>query len=196
MSTLPMPTECPVTGEPLEVTRLECPTSGVVIEGRFQPNEFALLPEEQLEFMRIFIKVRGNLKEVERVLGLSYPTVRQRFEGLPFAAGSFDLVIQAVVFSSILDESARRGLAAEMARVLRPGGHLLWVDHKASFPPRLAGFSQAQVREYFPSGEIVHAESVHPRYFRRLHRHAWLARLLYRASRARCDSWLLVLRLG
>ena len=82
MSTLPMPTECPVTGEPLEVTRLECPTSGVVIEGRFQPNEFALLPEEQLEFMRIFIKVRGNLKEVERVLGLSYPTVRQRFEGL------------------------------------------------------------------------------------------------------------------
>ncbi len=78
----PMPTQCPVTGEPLEVTRLECPTSGVVIEGRFQPNEFALLPKEQLEFMRIFIKVRGNLKEVERVLGLSYPTIRQRFEGL------------------------------------------------------------------------------------------------------------------
>ncbi len=82
MPALPMPTQCPVTGEPLEVTRLECPTSGVVIEGRFQPNEFALLPKEQLEFMRIFIKVRGNLKEVERVLGLSYPTIRQRFEGL------------------------------------------------------------------------------------------------------------------
>jgi hypothetical protein len=82
MPTLPMPTQCPVTGEPLEVTRLECPTSGVVIEGRFQPNEFALLPVDQLEFMRIFVKVRGNLKEVERVLGLSYPTIRQRFEGL------------------------------------------------------------------------------------------------------------------
>lgn len=82
MKRLPMPTQCPVTGEPLEVTRLECPTSGVTIEGRFQPNEFALLPEVQLEFMRIFIKVRGNLKEVERVLGLSYPTVRQRFETL------------------------------------------------------------------------------------------------------------------
>lgn len=82
MPTLPMPTHCPVTGEPLEVTRLECPNSGIVIEGRFQPNEFALLPEDQLEFMRIFVKVRGNLKEVERVLGLSYPTIRQRFEGL------------------------------------------------------------------------------------------------------------------
>lgn len=78
----PMPTECPVTGAPLEVTRLECPTSGVVIEGRFEPNEFALLPKEHLDFMRLFIKVRGNLKEIERVMGLSYPTIRSRFEGL------------------------------------------------------------------------------------------------------------------
>lgn len=83
----PMPTECPVTGAPLEVTRLECPTSGVVIEGRFEPNEFALLPREHLDFMRLFVKVRGNLKEVERVLGLSYPTIRSRFEGLLKALG-------------------------------------------------------------------------------------------------------------
>lgn len=115
--------------------------------------------------------------------------------GLPFASGSFDWVMQAVVFSSILDEAARRTLAAEMARVTRPGGLLLWVDHRRSFPPRLAGFSQEQVRAYFPSAEVVYADAVHPRYFRRLHRHAWLARLLYGASRAGCDSWLLLLRL-
>lgn len=82
MPSLPMPTACPVTGEPLTVTRLECEASGVAIEGRFAPNEFALLPDEQLEFLRIFVKVRGNLKEAERVLGLSYPTVRLRFDGL------------------------------------------------------------------------------------------------------------------
>ncbi len=82
MQKLAMPTQCPVTGEPLEVTRLECPTSGVKIEGRFVPNEFALLSAEHLEFMRLFVKVRGNLKEVERILGLSYPTVRLRFENL------------------------------------------------------------------------------------------------------------------
>ncbi len=76
----PMPTNCPVTGDPLEVTRLENPQSGIVIEGRFVPNEFALLPPDQLEFMRLFIKVRGNLKEIERILGLSYPTVRHRFD--------------------------------------------------------------------------------------------------------------------
>lgn len=83
----PMPTRCPVTGETLEVTRLRGPTSGVVIEGEFLPNEFALLDADQLEYLRLFVKVRGNLKEVERMLGVSYPTVRARFEGLLRALG-------------------------------------------------------------------------------------------------------------
>ncbi|MDZ7799194.1 MAG: DUF2089 domain-containing protein [Trueperaceae bacterium] len=83
----PMPTHCPVSGEPLEVTRLESPVSGVVLEGRFQPNEFALLPPEPLEFLRIFVRVRGNLKEAERILGVSYPTVRARFERMLRALG-------------------------------------------------------------------------------------------------------------
>jgi hypothetical protein len=83
----PMPTHCPVTGEALEVTRLQAPTSGVVIEGRFAPNEFALLPREHVEFLRLFVRVRGNLKEVERIMGVSYPTVRLRFDHLLKALG-------------------------------------------------------------------------------------------------------------
>jgi hypothetical protein len=84
---LPMPTRCPITGGPLEVTRLESAHSGIVIEGRFQPNEFALLSQEHAELLRLFVKVRGNLKELERILGVSYPTVRLRFEGLLKALG-------------------------------------------------------------------------------------------------------------
>ncbi len=83
----PMPTHCPVSGEPLEATRLQSPVSGVVLEGRFQPNEFALLPPEPLEFLRIFVRVRGNLKEAERILGVSYPTVRARFDRMLEALG-------------------------------------------------------------------------------------------------------------
>jgi hypothetical protein len=82
MKRLPMPTSCPVTGEPLEVTRLENPNSGITIEGRFIPNEFALLSPEHLELLRLFMRTRGNLKDVERHLGVSYPTVRLRMEGL------------------------------------------------------------------------------------------------------------------
>lgn len=51
---------------------------------------------------------------------------------LPFADASFDLVCQNVVFSSIVDAAMRRAVAAEMLRVLRPGGHLLWVDAERS----------------------------------------------------------------
>ena len=83
----PMPTRCPVSGETLEVTRLRGPTSGVVIEGEFLPNEFALLDGEALEYLRLFVKVRGNLKEVERMLGVSYPTVRARFDAMVRALG-------------------------------------------------------------------------------------------------------------
>jgi hypothetical protein len=90
MQKLPMPTHCPVTQQPLEVTRLYCPASGVTIEGHFVPNEFALLPQEHLEFLRVFVKVRGNLKEMERILGVSYPTVRLRFENMLRALG-YDL---------------------------------------------------------------------------------------------------------
>ena len=51
---------------------------------------------------------------------------------LPFADASFDLVAQNVVFSSIIDDATRRATAAEMLRVLRPGGHLLWYDASRS----------------------------------------------------------------
>ncbi|MFN3267456.1 MAG: DUF2089 domain-containing protein, partial [Deinococcales bacterium] len=67
--------------------KLVFPETGVQIEGTFRLNEFALLAPEQLEFLRLYIKVRGNLKEVERILGLSYPTVRVRFDGLLRALG-------------------------------------------------------------------------------------------------------------
>jgi hypothetical protein len=82
-----MPTHCPVCGQGLHVTGLTCPNCHTTVAGEFAPNEFALLPPEHLEFMRLFIKARGNLKEVERILGLSYPTVRLRFENMLRALG-------------------------------------------------------------------------------------------------------------
>jgi ubiquinone/menaquinone biosynthesis C-methylase UbiE len=120
--------------------------------------------------------------------------VHSEDEALPFPSDSFDIVLQSVVFSSILEEEKRSTLASEMSRVVRSGGHVLWVDHKRSFAETLAGFSQTKVREYFPSGEIAYAESVHPRYFRRMYgRRAWLAQAIYRLTKVHCDSWFLAL---
>lgn len=83
----PLPTRCPACEGPLAVKVLFCPACGTEVHGRFALNEFALLPKEHLDFLRLFVKTRGNLKEVERILGVSYPTVRARLDALLKALG-------------------------------------------------------------------------------------------------------------
>jgi len=53
-----------------------------VVEGHFELSKFNRLHPEQLAFLELFLKARGNIKEVERELGLSYPTVRARLDVL------------------------------------------------------------------------------------------------------------------
>lgn len=83
----PLPLPFPDETEAPLVTELRFPTSGVTVSGVFELNEFAVLTSDNLEFLRLYIRVRGNLKEVERVLGVSYPTVRARFDTLLRAIG-------------------------------------------------------------------------------------------------------------
>jgi ubiquinone/menaquinone biosynthesis C-methylase UbiE len=116
-------------------------------------------------------------------------------EELPFPSDSFDLVMQVVVFSSILDPEVRKHLASEMKRVTKQNGYILWVDHKKSFSAELAGFTKARVLELFDGFEPVFEQSVHPRYFRRMYRLSpALAKAIYRITKAGCDSWALVLK--
>ena len=79
--------ECPSCGGRLEVQELGCPRCGVTVGGTFERCEFCALPPEQLQFLRLFVSRRGNLREVERELGLSYPTVRARLDDLLKALG-------------------------------------------------------------------------------------------------------------
>jgi ubiquinone/menaquinone biosynthesis C-methylase UbiE len=51
---------------------------------------------------------------------------------LPFDDASFDLVFQLTVFTSILDDAMRQAVAREMARVLRPGGHVVSYDFRVA----------------------------------------------------------------
>jgi len=78
---------CPVCNDTLEVRRLECVNCGTVVEGRFAQSKFDRLTPEQQEFVEVFLLARGNIKEVERVLGISYPTVRNRLDGVLEAMG-------------------------------------------------------------------------------------------------------------
>lgn len=76
------PGKCPVCSSDLEVVRLQCTSCGTAVEGHFELSKFNRLDPEQLAFLELFLRARGNIKEVERELGLSYPTVRARLDAL------------------------------------------------------------------------------------------------------------------
>jgi ubiquinone/menaquinone biosynthesis C-methylase UbiE len=72
---------------------------------------------------------------------------------LPWGAATFDLVTQFTVFTSILKPEVKREVAAEMVRVLKPGGCILWFDFRVNNPsnPNVRGIGAAEISDLFPS---------------------------------------------
>ena len=78
---------CPVCANELSVTRLRCGECATTIEGEFAVGRFGRLTREQMQVLESFLRSRGNLRDMERELGISYPTVRARVEALVRALG-------------------------------------------------------------------------------------------------------------
>lgn len=76
------PRSCPVCGHDLALTRLGCDDCGTELSGHFASCEFCSLTPDQRDLLRVFLASRGNMKELERHLGVSYPTARARFDAL------------------------------------------------------------------------------------------------------------------
>src|ERR671931_2218208 len=104
-----MPSQCPACSAEMVVTRLQCPACSTEVAGAFAAGRLINLPEPHASLLELFLRVRGNVKDMERELGLSYPTVRARLEEALAAAG-LDRAPQPVV------DEAR--LAAQRAAVL------------------------------------------------------------------------------
>lgn len=74
---------------------------------------------------------------------------------MPFPDSSFDIVSQLVVFSSVVDPQVRRSIAAEMLRVLRPGGLILWWDIRKVRPtPDIVPIPMSEIRALFPGCSV------------------------------------------
>lgn len=73
-------TVCPVCGKKLKITRLKCSGCRTSIENDFEFSKFDYLNKQQLKFIEVFIKCRGSIKDVEKELGISYPTVRAKLD--------------------------------------------------------------------------------------------------------------------
>ena len=129
---------CPVCQGELTVTRLHCRSCGTALEGEFGVGRFGRLEREQLTFLESFLRSRGNLKEMERELGISYPTVRSRLEVLLRALGLGDGSPAPVLdegAESLPGEPAQsdEDLAAERRTILeRLSRHELSADEAAA----------------------------------------------------------------
>ena len=78
----PLITRDPVTGSELIVTRLECPESGIVIEGKFSLGWMARLDPEQLAFVGLLVKHRGNIQKLAVELNVAYNTARNHLDDI------------------------------------------------------------------------------------------------------------------
>jgi len=116
--------------------------------------------------------------QFQRLLNL-----RRRFPGLgavhadatrlPFASGSFDLVHQATMMTLVLDAEVRTGIAAEMLRVCKASGAILWFDFRYSNPrnPDTRGIGATEIRRLFPGCDVsLEAVCLAPPVARRLAR--------------------------
>lgn len=79
--------ECPICHSDLKVTRLQCTNCKTEISGEFQLSKFSYLSKEHLYFIEVFIKNRGNIKQIEKELGISYPTVKRNLDDVIISLG-------------------------------------------------------------------------------------------------------------
>jgi hypothetical protein len=114
------PSDCPVCGDQLAVIRLGCGSCGTEIAGVFRSCEFCALNEKETEMLRVFLSSRGNLREVEKHLGVSYPTARLRFAELleKLGLGETPERETAVTREEILSEVASGALTPDEAQEL------------------------------------------------------------------------------
>jgi len=107
---------CPVCEGELTISRLHCRSCGTALEGEFGVGRFGRLSKEQMSLLESFLRSRGNLKEMERELGISYPTVRGRVDALVRALGLADGVEgEAELDDGGVDQAAVATEAAEAA---------------------------------------------------------------------------------
>lgn len=84
------PADCPVCSQPMEISRLRCRNCNTELSGQFMPCRFCRLSDKHMQFVETFLRCRGSIKEVEKALGISYPTVRNMMEAALTALGLSD----------------------------------------------------------------------------------------------------------
>lgn len=106
---------CPTCGgRPVTITEVHCDACGTQVRSRYSPCPYCALTEDEQTFLLLFVRSRGNLKDMEKTLGISYPTVRAKLDELiehlsppaPAVAGDRQAVLDLVKSGQLLPGEA------------------------------------------------------------------------------------------
>jgi SAM-dependent methyltransferase len=118
---------------------------------------------------------------------------------LRFPDQTFDVVLQSMAFTSVLDDNTKRLMAAEMRRVVKPDGLILWYDYHINNPrnPDVKGVKLREIKALFPKWEIrMQRITLAPPIARRLAAYSWLIRYLLGRIPWLCTHYIGVIRKG
>ena len=82
-----LPSNCPICGGDVVVTRISCRDCSTTIDGHFSSRTFSQLTPEQMDFVETFVRLEGKITHMEKELGYSYPTIRKLLHDVIRALG-------------------------------------------------------------------------------------------------------------
>ena len=77
-----LPADCPLCGGEVRITQIRCDCCSSEINSTFVTGPLGKLPAESQKFIAVFLRHRGNIKQVEKEIGISYPTINKMLEGI------------------------------------------------------------------------------------------------------------------
>lgn len=117
----PVPTTCPVCSGTLQVERLRCETCATALEGHFSLGWIGRLSREQLDFVELMVKNRGNINGVAGELKIAYNTARSRLDEIVSALGGVPEDNGRADRRGVLDRLAAKEISVEDAMRLLKG---------------------------------------------------------------------------
>ncbi|HEU5025621.1 MAG TPA: DUF2089 domain-containing protein [Spirillospora sp.] len=102
-------------GKPFVVERVRLTGSGVAVEGRFEPPQLAQLGMDDQVFVAAFVRAHGSIKEMERIFGVSYPTVKSRLNRIAERLDFVDTDPPAPAGADVVDRLRRGEISAREA---------------------------------------------------------------------------------
>ncbi len=104
-----IPRECPSCSGNLNIIELQCESCNTIIKGKYIIPKLIRLQEEEMEFLMVFLSARGNIKEIEKDLKISYPTVKAKLDNLLISLGIKNRKESTTDFKKSILDSIEKG---------------------------------------------------------------------------------------